>query len=251
MKLITISISHYVEKAKWALDRSGLAFEEECHIPGVHAIATLWATKGRHRATPVLIDAGEVIPDSTAILKHLVRKYDQKWLYPVDIADDVLRFEESFDEKIGPHVRRNVYYKLFQSPYDVAKLFDQVAPTWQRNMLPFFSPLMKQMMIQDMRIYETDAARSREIFEAEFARIENIISDGRRYLMGDRFTAADITFAALTAAAVAPAEYGATLPDLNDPAFSDELRREIESYRARPAGQFALRLYKEERKKRG
>lgn len=248
MRLITIAISHYVEKAKWALERSGLSYEEECHIPGIHAAATLWATKGASRTTPVLIDGNDVIGDSTAILKHLAAKYNQTWIYPAHIANDVMRFEESFDENIGPHVRRNIYFNLFESGYDVGKVFDQVAPAWQRRLLPVYAPVMKMMMATSMRINKKDALRSRDIFEREFDRVEKMLLDGRKYLTGDTFTAADLTFAALSAAAVLPQGYGAALPDLNDSDFSDDLRKQVTGYRERPAGKFVLRLYQEERR---
>ena len=37
LRLITIPISHYCEKARWALDRAALAFREERHVQGVQA----------------------------------------------------------------------------------------------------------------------------------------------------------------------------------------------------------------------
>ena len=39
LRLITIPISHYCEKARWALDRAGIEYREERHIQGVHQIA--------------------------------------------------------------------------------------------------------------------------------------------------------------------------------------------------------------------
>ncbi len=34
-RLLTIPISHYCEKARWALDRAGLDYVEERHVQGV------------------------------------------------------------------------------------------------------------------------------------------------------------------------------------------------------------------------
>ena len=39
-RLITIPISHYCEKARWALDRAGLAYREERHVQGVHQVVS-------------------------------------------------------------------------------------------------------------------------------------------------------------------------------------------------------------------
>ncbi|MCW3023116.1 MAG: Glutathione S-transferase family protein, partial [Conexibacter sp.] len=33
--LVTIPISHYCEKARWALDRAGVAYEERRHLPAL------------------------------------------------------------------------------------------------------------------------------------------------------------------------------------------------------------------------
>lgn len=245
MKLITISISHYVEKVKWALKRSGLEFEEESHIPGIHVPVTLWHTKGTHRATPVLIDSGEVIADSTAILRHLATKYNQGWLYDQPQA---LELEERFDRNIGPHTRRFIYQHLFDNDMSVAELFDQdVALAWQKAILPFIAPLIKQVMIRDMAISPRAAETSRRVFEGEFDFVAGRLADGRKYLCGDALTAADITFAALTAPVILPDQYGARLPKLGDAKPGSSIRNLVEKYRATPAGQFVLRLYGEER----
>lgn len=247
MKLITISVSHYVEKVKWALKISGIPFEEESHLPGIHAAVTLWLTRGAHRSTPVLVDGDQVISDSTRILRHLATKYRQKWLYPIPQA---LELEERFDKNIGPHTRRFIYQQLFDHGFSVAEFFDQdVAIGWQKAILPIVAPALKEVMIRDMAINPASAEHSRTIFEAEFDFVEKRLGDGRMFLCGDALTAADITFAALSAPVILPEGYGARLPRIEDTPPGSEARKIIEAYRARPAGQFVLRLYKECRQK--
>ena len=70
-------------------------------------------------------------------------------------------------------------------------------------------------------------------------------ADYRRFLLGDGFTAADLTFAALAAPMLLPSGYGSPLPppDAMPPVMAQEVYR----LRAHPAGQFADRLYAEER----
>jgi glutathione S-transferase len=94
---------------------------------------------------------------------------------------------------------------------------------------------------------ERALARTQEAF----AEVDALLADGRRYLTGESLTFADITFASLGALAVMPPEYPGhrltgrrlALEDVTDRAWRDE----IEQFRARPAGQFILRLYREER----
>ena len=71
------------------------------------------------------------------------------------------------------------------------------------------------------------------------------LGEGRRYLVGERFTAADLTFAALSAAVIWPQQYGSPLPQPAD--VPNDLAAEVESFRSHPAGRFAMRLYASER----
>jgi glutathione S-transferase len=65
-RLICIPFSHYCEKARWALDRRGIAFVEEGHLPILHTRATRPAGG---RSTPLLVvDGGPTLTDSTDIL---------------------------------------------------------------------------------------------------------------------------------------------------------------------------------------
>jgi len=71
------------------------------------------------------------------------------------------------------------------------------------------------------------------------------LSDGREFLVGRVFTAADLSFASLAAPVLVPFEYGASLPSLEElPAAVVELASE---FRATAAGDFGLRLYRDHR----
>jgi glutathione S-transferase len=70
------------------------------------------------------------------------------------------------------------------------------------------------------------------------------LADGGR-IVGDSITAADIS---LASPAVLPAEgYAVRMPQ---PDFPDDVATTINELRAHPAGQYALRLYREERRPR-
>ena len=65
-KLITIAFSHYCEKARWALERAGVAFDEDIHLPGFHYRAVKRA--GGEKTVPVLVADGVTVRDSTDIV---------------------------------------------------------------------------------------------------------------------------------------------------------------------------------------
>ena len=67
-RLLTIPISHYCEKARWALERAGLSYREERHVQGVNRIVSRRA--GGHGTLPVLICEAGVLAESEAILRY-------------------------------------------------------------------------------------------------------------------------------------------------------------------------------------
>jgi glutathione S-transferase len=61
LRLVTIPISHYCEKARWALERAGLAYREEPHVQRIHRLAARRAGGGA--TVPVL-----VTPDGVSLI---------------------------------------------------------------------------------------------------------------------------------------------------------------------------------------
>ena len=68
-RLIVFRISHYCEKVRWALDRIGFPYVEECHLPPLHRLKT---TPLGGSSVPILITESEILKDSADILKYKV-----------------------------------------------------------------------------------------------------------------------------------------------------------------------------------
>ncbi|MBM4360738.1 MAG: glutathione S-transferase N-terminal domain-containing protein, partial [Deltaproteobacteria bacterium] len=80
LRLVTITVSHYCEKARWALDRAGLRYVEEGHAPLFHRPFTM-ARGGT--STPLLASPHGTLTDSTDILRFVDRRLDEPLrLYP-------------------------------------------------------------------------------------------------------------------------------------------------------------------------
>lgn len=76
MRLITIRGSHYVERARWALDLAGLPYEEDSSPPVVHMLSTLAARPAGSKAhsVPMLLTPdGAVLTDSADIVAYAHR----------------------------------------------------------------------------------------------------------------------------------------------------------------------------------
>jgi len=111
--------------------------------------------------------------------------------------------------------------------------------------LPLITPLARRLVRAAYKVSAEGAQRSLQQVEAVFQQVDRQLSDGRRFLVGDRFSAADLTFASLAAPVLYPQGYRAVHPPLE--AMSAATRAQVELLRATPAGQFALRLFAEER----
>jgi glutathione S-transferase len=237
-RLITIPISHYCEKARWALERAQIAYREEPHLQGIHW-AHVWRAGGG-RTAPVLVTGDVVLTESADIL-HWVDARSDLNLYPAGAA----ALEARFDAELGPHGRRWMYHRIFERSDLVRRYGATGVPRWERALLPLGLPFVRGLINRYLDVDDTTAAASRERVRALFDEVGERLSDGRRYLVGDRFTAADLSFAALAAAVLVPSRYGVPLPPLE--ALSEPFAGEVRALRAHPAGAFALRLYDQER----
>ncbi|MBA2661889.1 MAG: glutathione S-transferase family protein [Bradymonadaceae bacterium] len=245
--LVTISFSHFCEKARWALDHHGVDYREDDHAPIFHMLGTY--PRGGGRTVPVLVTAAGVFSDSTDILKHLdaVATDASKRLFPADESQrlEVEELEELFDKTLGPATRRLLYSRLLGEGAFMKRMLKLNGPAWQRALVGPSFPLIRSAIRRAYRINDQSAQRSRERIEEVFALVEERIADGRRYLVGDSLSAADITFASLAGELVFPAQFGFTLPALDEaPAGVVAL---VEEMRARPAGRFILDLYARDR----
>jgi glutathione S-transferase len=246
-ELVTIPISHYCEKARWALDRAGVRYRERAHVQGVHWIAARRAGGGS--TVPVLVCGGAVVTDSAAILDYAdSRAPAARRLYPEDaaVAAEARALARELDEGLGPSGRLWMYHQMRGQ----RRLVDAYAPTgvpgWERWALRAAYPAAVRLIDRHLGITAARADQSlgevRAVFEAVAARL----ADGRRHLLGERFTAADLTFAALAAPVLVPPEYGVPLPQPAElPASMATVVREL---RAHPAGAYALRLFREDRR---
>jgi hypothetical protein len=97
--LVTIPVSHYCEKARWALSWANIDFEERPNAPVFHLLAN--RKIGAGRTVPALATMDGALADSTDILQWIdARMPDDTRLFGDDpTGREAARLEEIFDEK--------------------------------------------------------------------------------------------------------------------------------------------------------
>lgn len=225
-----LPVSHYSEKVRWALDHKAIQHDRHAPITGYHIALALVLTRGRHYTLPVLELAGRRIGDSTEIIAALETAYPESPLYPDDPDERrrALALEDFFDEQLGAFVRRFAFHALRsdhprfdelaagQVPAVLAR-YPRIAGAYARA----FTGLRFRTVSDD----RADEALAKVL--AALDRIEAELSENQ-YLIGDRFTVADLTAAALFYPLVLPPEGPL---QMDPPAGVAEVRSAIESRR--------------------
>jgi glutathione S-transferase len=239
--LVTIPISHYGERARWALDHAEIAYDEVHHLQMFSWVVAVQA--GRSKTLPQLVTDDAVLTDSRDIVRWASRAAPDRSLIHVDPADraEAERLEARFADVLGVETRRIAYEWFFEAFDAFAPYNAGAAPRWQVATLNVARPVAIPFARRYLGVRPRETMRARASVDREMDEVAARLADGRRFLVGERFSSADLTFAAMAAPMVIPPRYGVPLPALHElPAHA---REEVERMRAHPAGAFALRLY--------
>ena len=246
IRLITFPVSHYCEKARWALTRLNIPYIEERHAPLFHRFVTrqLGGT-----SVPILVTKTDILTDSTDILKYLdATAPDDAKLYPTDAEQrqQVEELEEIFDTQLGTLTRVWAYSYTLSQPQPASARFTEGVPLLEKALFPVVFPLVRLAIRRQLQISSEYAAQAYVQIQQIFEKVGNLLADGRSYLVSDRFSAADLTFAALSTPAVRPPEYGSpTLEYSNLEKLPAKMAAQVQAFRDMAAGQFALRLWRD------
>src|SRR5688572_1121231 len=111
LRLSTFVISHFSEKARWALDFEGLSYSERRLLPGPHI--PVIRRMASSTTVPVLEHAGRVVQGSSAILDYIERELGHRRLAPEPAdASRCAELEARVDRAFGLGVQRIFYHDL-------------------------------------------------------------------------------------------------------------------------------------------
>jgi len=238
-----IKVSNFNEKARWALDYKRLPHHRRAPMPGAHMLIALVLTR-RVATLPVLRINGRTIGDSTQIIRTLEELIPDPALYPADPADQrrALELEEFLDENLGHDVRRVAFWELLRDPEPMLSRAGELTTPRQGRVLAAAFPAFRAMLDRRYGISERSARQSLLKIQAAMRLIENQLEGD--HLVGDGFTVADLTCAALLAPLLSPPELPYADPEALFPPRLEAISNELRSL---PAGQWVLRTYERHR----
>jgi glutathione S-transferase len=267
-RLITIPVSHYCEKVRWALTRLQIPFVEEPHMPPFHRFATrgfgnrsdetpetkqnmsslnrFVVQKVGGQSVPLLVTSTAILRSSDEILQYLETIAPPELrIFPTDPTQrqQVDELVVAFDTVLAPAVRLWTYSYIMSQSHLVKPLWCQGVPWFERALFPVMFPWMRSNVVEMYGINQTSAIGAHQVLCGIFDRVDALLADGRQYLVGDRFSAADLAFATLAGAVVLVPGYHVKLSELS--ALPVMMATQIQEFQAMAAGKFVLRLYQE------
>jgi len=234
--------SHFNEKARWALDHKHIAHRRRSYLPGLHIVPVLLASW--QRQVPVLRDGAAVVAGSAAIVDHLERTRPDHPLYPADPSERAkgLDIQTWFDAHVGAPMRAAFFFSALDDPAYMASVFTHHAGRAVHGIYRGAFPAIAAIMRRDMKLTpaaaEEGLARTREGLDFVAA---NARPSG--YLVGDRFSIADLAAAAILSPAVLPPEFPYPCPQPYSPAFVEWLGR----WHDHPGTAWVREMYRRER----
>jgi glutathione S-transferase len=197
IRLWHLDVSHYNEKARWALDYKRVPHVRRAVPPGVHFGLALGMTGGL--TLPIVSFDGQAVGDSTAIIAELERRFPEPALYPDDPAERAraLELEELFDEELAPEIRRALLVHVLADPQLAMLAAAPDGGTLRRAFLRPAVPMVVRAVGARHGVTEESAERGLIRTRAMLDRLAAEIGPSG-YLVGDAFTVADLTAAALS-----------------------------------------------------
>jgi glutathione S-transferase len=251
--LETISVSHFVEKVRWSMDRLGIDYTERKHGATLGAYFT-------GRSVPQLrVRTGivqSVIGNSPEILRFLWGNYstshDAAFLEP---TPERVALEKQLD-RYARFLQVWIYYHMQHEDEALLQVWganDPEVPAWQRHTVRITRPLLIRLVRSSFGVNDNHYAKAMEFFDELLADIDTRLADGRRSILGgDTINYTDITFAAYCGLWAQCDGYGGGMADYcmikrdqMPTGMQTDIKRWVEDYPK--AARYIEKLYADER----
>ena len=244
LKLYTFNLSHFSEKARWALDYEGISYEERILLPGPHQLVTRRIAPRTH--VPVLEHDGQYVQGSSAIIDYIADRLGGTKLTAIDPIEraNALTLENALDQAFGRGVQQVFYSAFLKERRTVIDLWSFGGPFWARG---FYAVAFPAIASAVKRMYKTTdvegVAKAKQRFVTTFDELDAVLAK-QPYLGGAAPDRTDITLAALLAPVCRVPEHR-----MKWPATPRELADLEASLSGRPTWNHVSRMYRDHRKR--
>jgi len=249
VKVLSFSPSADAELNRWVLFYYGIPFKEKRHtLPFYFILNKLYGGKSL-----VLCRDGETKLTS---IRDVINHFDaqvtlEKKLIPDSLASEMEYCWHRFNSGLGHAVVEWAYTNLLPHQDIMLRPLTLGSPWFEQQFVKYCYNIPKKMIWNSQHLSKPAADKALVLIKEIFHEVDQLLSDGRKYLYGDRLTLADLAFAVSGAPLVLPANYGGDqfeqgpIPVFEE--FPKELQEIISAMRQTDAGRFVLRLYAEDR----
>lgn len=246
-RIINLAPAVSTEVVRWCCKYWDVDLKESLHVPVFHviALAFYWTSNS---SRPLVVSDGKKLRGEDEIVTFFDHQQsDERKLVPEGtLGKEVLRevsFYRTTMRRAG--VVRYMYWNLLKDWHLVRDSFTMGTPWFERLLARPLFPLIRFGLKVGLSLNESNARQGLDNIRQGFDRAEEVLADGRQYLAGDRFTMADLAFAASAAPALLIEGYAGNLPKVE--ALPKDMQTIVFELRSRPAGIFAQRIYSEHR----
>lgn len=209
-------ISHFNEKVRWTLDYKKWPHRRNAIMPGLH----LGTAKKLSKQTklPILELDGEVLVGSSQIIAELERRRPEPVLFPASEADRARAraLEAHFDDHVAPPLRTLFWWAYIESPSHCVRMVTEDQGAHLKVGFRALFPVLRAKFSDNIGLDDHRVRAAREGLVGYFDRVAREVQSSG-YLVGDRFTVADLAVASIMSAIVRPPEFPYRLPEPRPP----------------------------------
>ena len=237
--------SNGCDLSRWLLRHYGIAFHQREHtIPFLEIVQRF--VGGKIGGMPTVYLGKVVLHNSTDVLEHFEPLApDARKLLPTDLEQksEVKKLWHDLYNGIGFAAARWAYDKLLPQRELMLQPITTGCPWFEKLFVQLAYPLSASLIRKGLGINVQNVEEAMPVIKNSFDQVDALLAGGKKFLVGDQLTAADICFASMAVPVIWPPEYEGAVPSYES--LPSEMKKEIVEFRKRPAGQFTLKLYQD------
>lgn len=191
--LLTLPPSHYCERARWALDRQGIVYDEERLAPGAHILRTKRLGASATSLPLLLLGDGSICQGSDRILD---------W---TGLPGGDPEIEMRLEQATAPLIRQCLYAGLLAAPRSgIRDVLLRGTSASQAAIVRLIWPLLRRTMVTGMDARPHLLPDLIAGVERELDWLDQVLAKRGNHLVGQEFGRADLTTASLLAPLALP-----------------------------------------------